>query len=192
MLEIKTYVRHLNEDEFLITEPPKELLVYIHGDIDGNNPNDFDKITELSKTLKCLVEGSKVEFRFNCYGGDVGLGTILLNAILDTSAETYGYIESCCNSMASYWFFACDTIDWSDRAFITIHQEDNGFESCNTISTIEFSSKQFETFQDEARAWYQPLLSDQELEDLLKGREFTFNANDLDQRIGEFKNTYDV
>lgn len=144
-----------------------------------------DEYLDLCHALRSCSPNDEFYLRLNSGGGEVRTGNQIINAIRECPAPVFGFIEHDCGSMATFLFLACDTWGVSEYAEWFSHTVSGG----NWGKESEtFEASQFLRRQTHARVRkeYQHFLTDLEIDALLKGSDYYFNADEIMERLEVF------
>lgn len=153
---------------------------YLVGEI--GNPEDY---IELCHALRSSAPADEFFIRFNSGGGQVRSGNQILNAIHECPAITIGFIEHDCGSMCTFLFLACDTWGVSKYAEFFSHTVSGGNfgKESETFEASQFLRRQT---HKRVREEYQNFLTPDEIDSLLKGSDYYFNADEILERLEVF------
>lgn len=149
----------------------------LFGEIKG-----VDDYFDLIDALNYASPDDEFIIRIHSGGGSLGTADVIINAIQNTSARVHGYIESKCGSAATIIFLNCHTYSISPRAEFFVHTASSstiGKEHENYAS-IMFDRKRVHKIIRDA---YEGLLTEQEIDDVLKGQDYYFDAEELGERL---------
>jgi ATP-dependent protease ClpP protease subunit len=143
---------------------------------------DPDEYIELCHALRCARPEDKFIIRYNCPGGQVRSGNMILNAINECRALTIGIIEHDCGSMATFLFLACDTWAVSKYAEFFAHTVSSGSfgKECETFESSQFLRRQTHKRMKEEYAGF---LTEDEISGLLGGRDIYLDADEIISRL---------
>jgi ATP-dependent protease ClpP protease subunit len=153
---------------------------YLVGEI--GNPEEY---MDLCHALRSCSPADEFFLRLNSGGGQVRTGNQIINAIHECPATTIGFIEHDCGSMCTFLFLACDTWGVSKYAEWFSHTVSGG----NWGKESEtFEASQFLRRQTHARVReeYSNFLTPDEIDSLLKGADYYFNADEIMERLEVF------
>ncbi len=153
---------------------------YLVGEI-----GDPEEYMELCHALRSCSPADQFFIRFNCPGGQVRTGNQIINALKECPATTIGFIEHDCGSMATFVFLACDTWGVSPYAEWFSHTVSGGNwgKESETFEASQFLRRQTHS---RVRNEYSNFLTDQEIDLLLKGADYYFNADEIMERLEVF------
>lgn len=153
---------------------------YLVGEV--GNPEEY---LELCHALRSCTQADEFFLRFNSGGGQVRTGNQILNAIHECPATTIGFIEHDCGSMCTFLFLACDTWGVSKYAEFFSHTVSGGNygKESETFEASQFLRRQTHS---RVREEYANFLNSEEIENLLKGADYYFNADEIMERLEVF------
>lgn len=190
-LKKNTGVTSVNEAKILPFMEPNKLFVteyhdhirydyYLVGEI--GNPEEY---LELCHALRSCSPTDEFFLRFNSGGGQVRTGNQIINSLRECPATTIGFIEHDCGSMATFIFLACDTWGVSPYAEWFSHTVSGGNwgKESETFEASQFLRRQTHS---RVREEYSSFLTDLEIDALLKGADYYFNADEIMERLEVF------
>ena len=127
-------------------------------------------------------EDDVVKYRFNSPGGLLDGMVALLHSTVSTSATTVAEIVGECHSAASILALHCDEIFVGPYASMLCHSVRYGYagKSADVEAHVKHTSKTTEKLMRET---YTGFLSEEEIEDLLKGRELYLDSDEIIERL---------
>ena len=146
---------------------------------------DPEEYLELCHALRSSSPADEFFIRFNSGGGQVRTGNQIINAIQECPATTIGFIEHDCGSMATFLFLACDTWGVSKYAEFFSHTVSGGNwgKESETFEASQFLRRQTHS---RVREEYSNFLTSEEIDLLLKGADYYFNADEIMERLEVF------
>lgn len=136
-----------------------------------------------------LSEGDVIEFTINSPGGSLDGMVSLVTAIQNTEAQTVARIVGSAHSAASILALNCDTIELSPMATMLVHSvrfglgASKGYDAASQVKHINEHAEQI--FRDS----YEYFLEEQEIEQILQGRELWMGFDEINRRL---KHKYDI
>lgn len=129
-----------------------------------------------------LGEGDMVVFRISTPGGDLAGLVELLHAINNTEAETVAEVVGDAFSAGSLLALACDSIIIGKYANFLCHSCSFGSrgKSTDVQRHVQHLSKYAE---DIFRECYEHFLSEEEINDVLEGKELYLNYDEINERL---------
>lgn len=143
---------------------------------------DAEDYLDLCNILRSATSQDEVVIRINSGGGQVHTGNMIINAINESEANVIGFIESMCGSMATFIFLACDTWGVSDAAEFFCHTVSYGSwgKENENFAQVDFFRKQYNGL---LRKRYNSFLSDEQIENVIKGEDIWLNADEIMERL---------
>ena len=146
---------------------------------------EVDDYFDLIDALNYASPDDEFIIRIHSGGGLLGTADVIINAIQTTQARVHGHIESLCGSAATIIFLNCHSYSISPRSEFFVHTASSatiGKEHENYAS-IMFDRKRVHKMVRDA---YEGLLTDQEIDNVLKGQDYYFDAEELGERLENF------
>ena len=153
---------------------------YLVGEI--GEPDDY---IELCDILRSASPNDEVLIRFNSGGGLLPTGDMIINAINESQANVHGFIEHSCGSMATMIFLQCHSWSLSDSAEFFVHNASGGSfgkENETYVSTMFARRKIHRMIKNR----YAGFLSDVEIENVLNGQDYYFDAEEISSRLESY------
>ena len=134
------------------------------------------------ETIRSAQEGDYVHLRINSVGGsDVVMGAFV-KAIAETQAHVVGHIEHMCCSAGTIIFLACHSYVVSDDCEFMIHTASLGYGGKQN-NFYEFSTFNNKANERLMRKYYKDFLTEEEINQALKGADFWFDSEEVIQRL---------
>lgn len=134
------------------------------------------------ETIRSAQEGDYVHLRINSAGGsDVVMGAFV-KAIAETQAHVVGHIEHMCCSAATIIFLACHSYVVSDDCEFMVHTASLGYGGKQN-NFYEFSTFNNKANERLMRKYYKDFLTEDEINQALKGADFWFDSEEVIQRL---------
>lgn len=155
--------------------------VFIDDDI--THPRNYRQIQSV---LSLAMEGDTVDFIINSRGGRLSTAGALIQAMISTQAKTRAIIVGDCMSAATLLMLECDEIVVTDAARVMLHSVTFGAygKSHDVKAQVDFIS---DTEAKMMRSAYAGFLTFEEMDEMLAGKEFWFDAEAtiarIDQRV---------
>ena len=132
--------------------------------------------------IESLGEGDLVLLKINSYGGQLDGAIAIINAVENTDADVHAEIEGIAASAASLIALASPSISVSPYATMMVHAATFGAfgKQSDVISHASFVDKQVRTLMGSV---YKDFLTEKELEEVIMGREFWFDAEEIVRRL---------
>ena len=146
---------------------------------------EVDDYFDLIDALNYASPDDEFVIRIHSGGGLLGTADVIINAIQNTQARVHGHIESLCGSAATIIFLNCHSYSISPRSEFFVHTASSGTigKEHENYASIMFDRKRVHKMVRDA---YEGLLTDQEIENVLKGQDYYFDADELGERLENF------
>lgn len=147
-----------------------------------NSIDEPSKYRELISILFGASEGDKINIFINSPGGRLDSAGAIIEGLKMTQASVVGHVIGQCHSAASMIMLNCENVVVYDAAECMVHTASfgSGGSTGNVKSHVDFTHSQVEALLDQT---YKHFLDEVELEDLKKGCDLYFNAEQLRERI---------
>lgn len=134
------------------------------------------------QALEELSEDDQVKIRFNSPGGNAWGLVTLLNAIRTTEADVLGIIEGECHSAASILALHCKQVIVMPYSTMMIHACSYGTvgKDSDIVSHVNHAT---EWNRKLIESTYEGFLSPAEIKEVLSGREFWFDSEEVTKRF---------
>ena len=132
--------------------------------------------------IESTGEGDLIILNINSYGGQLDGAIAIINAIENTNADVCANIEGVAASAASLIALAAPSISVSPYATMMVHSATFGAfgKQSDVISHASFVDKQVRSLMHKV---YKDFLTDKELEEVIMGKEFWFDAEEIIRRL---------
>lgn len=146
---------------------------------------EVDDYFDLIDALNYASPDDEFIIRIHSGGGLLGTADVIINAIQNTQARVHGHIESLCGSAATIIFLNCHSYSISPRSEFFVHTASSGTigKEHENYASIMFDRKRVHKMIRDA---YEGLLTDQEIDNVLKGQDYYFDAEELGERLENF------
>ena len=135
-------------------------------------------------TIRNAAPNDTVLLRINCNGGsDVVMGAFV-KAIRESQGTVIGHIEHTCASAATIIFLACDNFVVGDDSEFMIHTASLGY-SGKQNNFHEFALFINESNKRLMKKYYKDFLTEDEIDQALKGTDFWFDAEEVVNRLNK-------
>lgn len=149
-------------------------------DRDISGPNEWH---EEFYVMRQCGEGDLCNIHINTCGGSVATISAFQNIKSKSSALFHGILEGVGYSAGSAFFLMCDTQEVGDLAEMMIHtSQGSGFYS-HSQGRSEYGKQSQRTAEILVKLVYKDFLSEEEIEDVLKGAEVWLDANEIRERL---------
>ena len=134
------------------------------------------------ETIRTAQAGDNILIRINTVGGsDIVMGAFV-KAIAETQAHVVGHIEHMCCSAGTIIFLACHSYVVSDDCEFMIHTASLGYGGKQN-NFYEFSTFNNKANERLMRKYYKDFLTEEEINQALKGADFWFDSEEVIQRL---------
>ena len=134
------------------------------------------------ETIRTAQAGDNILIRINTVGGsDVVMGAFV-KAIAETQAHVVGHIEHMCCSAGTIIFLACHSYVVSDDCEFMVHTASLGYGGKQN-NFYEFSTFNNKANERLMRKYYKDFLTEEEINQALKGADFWFDSEEVIQRL---------
>jgi len=172
-------IQPVQPNNLFVTETPEGNIfdLYLVGEI--GHPEQY---TEVCHALRVAEANDLFLIHINSEGGQVRTGLMLVNAIKESQCQVVGIIEHLCFSMATGVLLACDSFQVNPYSELMIHTSSNfvGGKEHDLFSSVEFSRRQI---HKQIRETYKCFLTEEEIEDVIRGTDLYFNAEEINSRL---------
>ena len=143
---------------------------------------EVDDYFDLIDALNYASPDDEFIIRIHSGGGSLGTADVIINAIQNTPARVHGHIESLCGSASTIIFLNCHTYSISPRAEFFVHTASSGTigKEHENYASIMFDRKRVHKMVRDA---YEGLLTEQEIDNVLKGQDYYFDVEELGERL---------
>jgi ATP-dependent protease ClpP protease subunit len=143
---------------------------------------DMHEYQDLVQTLISCNEGDAVELVISSYGGTLESALNVVSAIQESNATVRAVITGSCHSAASVIALSCDEVIVLDFANMLCHNGTFGsFGKAPEVSSqVRFLDKYL---TDMAHVIYKGFLTEVEINDMISGKDFWFNAEEIRERL---------
>lgn len=144
-----------------------------------------EKYVDLCNILRTSGPQDEVVIRINSRGGIVSSERMIVNAIRESEALVKAFIEYDCMSAATGIFLAAHEHGWGEHIQFMAHCSwwASYGKNPDIKSQTEFGIRQME---EEIETTYSGLLSPEEIQQCNDGKEFWFNAKELERRMMDY------
>ncbi len=125
-----------------------------------------------------------IVIHLNTPGGDLMTGIQLINSMQSTQARVVCSLEGEACSLGSLIFLAADEFLVHDNSLMMIHNFSGGIygKGNEQVSQLEATIKWFNNI---AKKYYLPFITEDELNDVLKGEDLWLQAEDIRKRLNK-------
>lgn len=147
--------------------------------------NEIEDIEDYIDFLRALGEchpSDTVDIHINCFGGAMYAGYHIFDALCECPATVNMHIDGFCCSAASTIMMAGDNFDFAPHSCVMVHSMTAMF--CGkwheVTARLEFDKNWFE---ETAKEIYKGFMTNEEIDDMIKGKDFWFTAKEAHARI---------
>lgn len=146
------------------------------------NIDSPEEYRDVIQVLLSAQEGEIVEFVISSSGGVLESAMNIVSAIRETNATVRAILSGSCHSAASVIALACDEVIVFDYANMLCHSATFGSfgKTTEITSHVKFLEKYLENIASDA---YSGFMSDLEIKQMLEGKDFWFDAEDIRTRL---------
>lgn len=150
---------------------------YLVGEI-----TEEENYLDLCDALRSCSPQDDFIIRISSGGGLLSTANMIINAIKDSPANVHGYIEHNAGSAASLIYLACNNWSMSEGAELFVHTSSGGTfgKESETYEASIFYRKKLHKMM---RKSYAGFLTESEIDQVLKGTDFYFDADDISERL---------
>lgn len=143
---------------------------------------DPERFIEAIQIIATAKKEDKVNIYLNTPGGRLDTTIQLINAIRNSEAEVCAHIMSECHSAGTFIVLACDTWVVHPHILMMFHNYSGGIfgKGNELVSRLEAEQKWFEAM---CRDIYVPFLSEEEVTQVLNGKDLWFMHDDVVERL---------
>ena len=151
--------------------------------------NEIDDIADYIDFLRAVdscTNGDTIVVHINNYGGSADVGLNIYDCLKCSSADVIISIEGICASCASIIMLSGDSWKVKEHAYVMVHSWSGELwgKWHEIESRFEFSKEWRERKFKEV---YKNFLTDTEIEDCLKGKDFYFDAEETVKRLNNYQ-----
>lgn len=159
----------------------KEVDFYLIDIID-----DIANYIDFLREVDSCRNGDLITIHINCYGGNADVGMNIYDCLRQSPANVEVSIEGACCSCASMIMLAGNCWRVTPHAHVMVHSWSEGIYGKwnEIISKFNYDKCVFEKQFEEL---YKDFLTDEEIEDCLKGKDFYFDSNETVKRLNAYQ-----
>ena len=168
------------------TQPlARTIDLYLSGEI--KDPSEY---IDWFNILNTANESDIIFLHINSPGGYLNTTIQLRESLINCSAHTIASVEGECCSGATVLFLSCKETRISKNSMFMIHSYTGGsFGKAHEIySHIDFDKKWFKNLYTDVYAGF---LTDEEIDDVINGKDFWFDADETYKRLLNYKKKYE-
>lgn len=127
-----------------------------------------------------------ITVHINCYGGNADVGMNIYDCLRQSPADVEVSIEGACCSCASMIMLAGNCWRVTPHAYVMVHSWSEGIYGKwhEIISKFNYDKS---VFEKQFRELYKNFLTDEEIEDCLKGKDFYFDSAETVKRLNNYQ-----
>lgn len=123
-----------------------------------------------------------INLHINGPGGSLHTCSAILKAMAETPARIVGHLSGLCASAHTLVFLSCDEYVVGDDAEFMIHSSSSGYSGKET-ELFQYAQHYNKTNRKLMEKYYKHILTPEELEACINGRDFWFDAEELMDRL---------
>lgn len=176
-------IQIIQNNPLRIQELPTGTIIdfYLLGEIE--DPADY---IDFFRAVRDAKQEDTVQLHINCYGGDLTTAFNIIDVLKQSAANINVFVEGNCASAASMIMLAGDNWEINPHSTVMIHAW-SGY----VIGKWNEQQAQFhfdETWLNNSfKEIYKGFLSDEEIEDVLRGKDLYLNADEVVERLDKYK-----
>ena len=159
----------------------KEVDFYLIDIID-----DIADYIDFLREVDSCRNGDLITIHINCYGGNADVGMNIYDCLRQSPANVEVSIEGACCSCASMIMLAGNCWRVTPHAYVMVHSWSEGIYGKwhEIISKFNYDKS---VFEKQFKELYKNFLTDEEIEDCLKGKDFYFDSNETVKRLNTYQ-----
>ena len=159
----------------------KEVDFYLIDIID-----DIADYIDFLREVDSCRNGDLITIHINCYGGNDDVGMNIYDCLRQSPANVEVSIEGACCSCASMIMLAGNCWRVTPHAYVMVHSWSEGIYGKwhEIISKFNYDKS---VFEKQFRELYKDFLTDEEIEDCLKGKDFYFDSDETVKRLNTYQ-----
>jgi ATP-dependent protease ClpP protease subunit len=186
---------HRGNNEDMIGSPYDQNNVLKVIDTDNGRLIDFFLIEEIEtiedyidflRELNSAKEIDTVRIHINCYGGDVNVALNIYDALKYTKAQVEVWVEGMAASAASMIMLAAHSWQIFPHSKVMIHAW-TAFQYGKWNELQEQFKFDKEVWENQFKEIYKNFLTDEEITECLRGKDFWFSSDDTIARLNKFQ-----
>lgn len=159
----------------------KEVDFYLIDIID-----DIADYIDFLREVDSCRNGDLITIHINCYGGNADVGMNIYDCLRQSPANVEVSIEGACCSCASIIMLAGNCWRVTPHAHVMVHSWSEGIYGKWNEIISKFNYDKC-VFEKQFRELYKDFLTDEEIEDCLKGKDFYFDSNETVKRLNTYQ-----
>lgn len=170
-----------------MSEKPSRILVKEHVSNEymmriARYITDADDFDDEFALLYCAGQNDSIKLMITSGGGSLDTCNLLTKAIRETSAHTIAYIGSTCASAATAIALSCEEWEVDSQSSFMIHTASLGVFGKAPEIEVELAHK-LKLIRRFVEDTYTGFLTQEEIEQVLKGQDFYFEGEELVERL---------
>lgn len=147
-----------------------------------NEIEDIEDYIDFLRALGDCHPADTVDMHINCFGGAMYAGYHLFDALLDCPATINMHVDGFCCSAASIILMAGDNFDFAPHSCVMVHAMTSlvGGKWHEIKAQLKFDEK---WFAETAREVYEGFMTEEEIDQMIDGKDFWFTAKEAHERI---------
>lgn len=146
----------------------------------------IDDYIDFLREVEMAKPNDSIRLHINCYGGDVNVALNIYDALRNTEANVQINIEGIAASAASMIMLAGNYWSIYPHSCVMIHAWSSF--SYGKWNELEDRFKfEKEIWENQFREIYKKFLTDEEIEQCLKGKDFWFSADETSKRLDNYQ-----
>lgn len=159
----------------------KEVDFYLIDIID-----DIADYIDFLREVDSCRNGDLITIHINCYGGNADVGMNIYDCLRQSPANVEVSIEGACCSCASMIMLAGNCWRVTPHAHVMVHSWSEGIYGKWNEIISKFNYDKC-VFEKQFKELYKDFLTDEEIEDCLKGKDFYFDSNETVKRLNTYQ-----
>lgn len=161
--------------------PVRQVSYYLCGEI-----REPEYYTEMFYTLRSAAETDLIYIHLNSSGGDLNTGLQIINNVLASAARVVTILEARAYSMAALIFLCGNELIVHDNCQLMFHTYSGVFSGKGNEQLAE--AQAIGTwFEKIMRRLCQPFLSENEIDNILRGSDLWMDSDDISRRLQRMK-----
>lgn len=155
--------------------------LYLTGEI-----GPADQYTDWFELLRNASKSDIIRIHINSYGGDLFTAVQLMRCITESEGNIIASVEGACMSAATMVFLQADTFEVSEHSAFMFHNY-SGIsigKGGEMFAQVSFEKKLFDKLMNKV---YSEFLSENEIKDILEGRDLWLDGDEVITRLKSMK-----
>jgi ATP-dependent protease ClpP protease subunit len=159
----------------------KEVDFYLIDIID-----DIADYIDFLREVETCRDGDLITVHINCYGGNADVGLNIYDVLRISPADVEVSIEGACCSCASMILLAGNRWRVSPHSYVMVHCWSEGIYGKWHEIVAKFGYDKA-VFEKQFKELYKNFLTDEEIEDCIKGKDFYFDSAETVKRLNNYQ-----